>query len=216
MVHLFSPVPFSAYFLFILSLCVGQGQGKCNQLTLATWNIGLEEKQATERTPLIIQAILNSDADIIGLQEVWGGPQILRTIYQAVKSKYPNFQVVDDNMRDYISADQIPNQVYSPACPASGIISFETCFFQYCSTLSDIPQLLCAMNQCPTHFAPLYLNSKCWSCVFDRFISRQDPLGINYCGAVNLPQLQSTSPGITLKFDRSSMGCFNWSDDIIH
>ena len=196
MLDLSSRRSFTVCFLFIIPLCVGQGNEKCNRLSLATWNIGLEEKQATERTSSIIHAIRNSDADIIALQEAWGGPQILRTIYQAVKSKYPNFQVVDDSMREYINADRIPNQAYSPACPAAGIIAFETCFFPACSKLSGIPQLLCAINQCPKQFFPLYLNLKCWSCVFDRLISRGDPFGINYCGAVNLPQFVDTSPGI--------------------
>ena len=102
---------------------------KCNRLILTTWNIGLEEKQATECTPAIIKTILENDADIITLQQAWGGPQILRTIYQAVKCKYPNFQVVDDNMRKYISADHVPNIVYAPACPVSAIINFQNLLF---------------------------------------------------------------------------------------
>jgi hypothetical protein len=114
-----------------------------------------------------------------------------------VKSKYPNFQVVDDNMRNYISADQVPNQVYSPACPASGIIDFEICFYPSCSAYSGVPELLCAINNCTAQFYPLYNNSICWACIFDRYISRRDPLGLNYCGAVNLPQYVDTSPGIS-------------------
>jgi hypothetical protein len=141
MAHLQCLTVFFAYFLLIISTAICKEHKSCDPLILATWNIGLEEKQATERTPLIIDAILNSDANIIGLQEAWGGPQILRTIYQAVKSKYPNFEVVDDNMRHYISANRVPNQVYAPACPASDITSFEICFFsklfciQWCTAI---------------------------------------------------------------------------------
>jgi len=196
MSHLHFPTSFFVSFLLIISISICQENQKCNPLALTTWNIGLEEQQATERTPLIIEAILESDADIIGLQEAWGGPQILRTIYQAVKNKYPNFEVVDDNMRNYISADQVPNQVYSPACLASDVIEFEICFFQNCSTFSNVPQLLCAISACTAQFVPLYKNSICYACIFDRYISRKDPLGLNYCGAVNLPQFISTSPGI--------------------
>ena len=197
MPHIHSLTSFFVYFLLIISISICQDNGKCSRLTLTTWNIGLEEKQAVERTPLIIKAILNSDADIIGLQEAWGGPQILRTIYQAVKSKYPNFQVVDDNMRSYISDAQLSNQLYSPACPSSDIINFEICFFQNCSGIDQAAQLQCAITICGAQFVPLYTNPICYGCIFDRYISRQDPLGFNYCGAVNLPQLISTSPTIT-------------------
>ena len=186
----------SILLLLTLSTSLCQGRRPCKRLNLVTWNIGLEEQQATERVSSIIQAIRNSDADIIGLQEVWGGPQILRTIYRAVKTIYPHFQVVSDKMRPYISASRLPKQVYSPACPAAGIISFEICFSQQCSTVTGIPQLICAMNMCRSQFNVLYTNPICWACIFDRYISRGDPLGLNYCGAVNLPQLVSTSPGI--------------------
>jgi hypothetical protein len=199
MVHLLSRGVVFVYFLLIIStsICGNQHDKDCKQLILATWNIGLEEQQATQRVPFIINAILNSDANIITLQEVWGGPQILRTIYQAVKSKYPNFEVVNDNMRNYISADQIPNQVYPPACPALAILNFEICFFPKCSNYTGTLQFICATTQCPTQFVTLYRNSVCWACLFDRFLSQKDPLGLNYCGAVNLPQYYSISPGIT-------------------
>ncbi|CAF4867484.1 unnamed protein product, partial [Rotaria magnacalcarata] len=36
------------------------------------------------------------------------GPQILRQIYQAVKDIYPHFEVVNDDIRDYISMDELP------------------------------------------------------------------------------------------------------------
>lgn len=180
----------------MISTSVWKGALTCNRLTLATWNIGLDEKQAAERTPGIIRAILANDADIIALQEVWGGPQILRTIYQAVKQKYPNFQVFDDNMRNYISATKVPASVYTPACPASDVINFEICFFRNCLSLSGTSQITCVVNRCFTQFVPLYKNSVCYACVFDRYISRSDLLGLNYCGAVNIPPLIRNSPGI--------------------
>ena len=111
-----------------------------------------------------------------------------------MKGKYPNFQVVDDNMRNYISAHQIPNQVYPAACPALDILSFESCFVPKCSAFTGAPQFECATLQCPVQFATLYRNSVCWACIFDRFLSRKDPFGLNYCGAVGV---SPSSPGIT-------------------
>ncbi|CAF5040349.1 unnamed protein product [Rotaria sp. Silwood1] len=165
-------------------------------MTLATWNIGLEEQQAFERTSSIIKAIREKNVDILCLQEVWGGPQILRLIYQSVKDIYPHFEVVKDQMRDYISSNQLPPHTYSPACIASNITNAQICLFTHCSSFSGSAQLVCAMTQCSTNFLTLYSNSKCWACIFDRFISCGDPLGLNYCGAVNVYQLLSTSPGI--------------------
>ncbi|CAF1049174.1 unnamed protein product [Rotaria magnacalcarata] len=114
-------------------------------MTLATWNIGLEEQLTFERTPSIIRMIHQKNSDILCLQDVWRGPQILRQIYQAVKDIYPHFEVVNDDIRDYIT---------------------------------------------------LYTNSKCWACLFDRFITVNDPLGFNYCRAINLPELISSSSSI--------------------
>ncbi|CAF5079825.1 unnamed protein product, partial [Rotaria sp. Silwood1] len=167
-----------------------------NVMTLATWNIGLEEQQAFERTSSIIKAIREKNVDILCLQEVWGGPQILRLIYQSVKDIYPHFEVVKDQMRDYVSSNQLPPHTYSPACIASNITNAQICLFTHCSSFSGSAQLVCAMTQCSTNFLTLYSNSKCWACIFDRFISCGDPLGLNYCGAVNVYQLLSTSPGI--------------------
>ncbi|CAF1367115.1 unnamed protein product [Rotaria sp. Silwood1] len=122
-------------------------------MTLATWNIGLEEQQAFERTSSIIKAIR--------------------------ENIYPHFEVVNDDMRDYISSGPLPTQTYSPACVASNSALF-----------------ICTITRCRTEFLALYTNSRCWACIFDRFISRSDPLGLSYCGEINLPQLISTSPGI--------------------
>ena len=58
------------------------------------------------------------------------------------------------------------------------------------------PQLLCAISQCHSQFGVLYANSVCFACIFDRYISRGDPLGLNYCGAVNLPPFINISLGI--------------------
>lgn len=107
------------YLISLVCTIFCEEESSSHVLRFATWNIGLEEKQATERTSSIIQAIRQKDVDILCLQEVWGGPQILREIYQAVKDIYPNFQVLSDSMRDYISMDKLQAQVYSPACPYS-------------------------------------------------------------------------------------------------
>ncbi|CAF0781323.1 unnamed protein product [Rotaria sordida] len=147
-------------------------------MRLATWNIGLEEQLAYERTPSIIKAIREKNIDILCLQEVWGGPQILREIYQSVKDIYPHFEV-------------------SPACLASKITRTQICLATYCSDVNDEAQLVCAVTKCSTQILALFLNRKCWACIFDRFVSRRDPLGMNYCGAVNLPQLISTSSSIS-------------------
>ncbi|CAF2703858.1 unnamed protein product [Rotaria sp. Silwood2] len=183
------------YFISLISVIICT-ESRRDVMTLATWNIGLEEQLAFERTPSIIKAIREKNVDILCLQEVWGGPQILRQIYQSLKDIYPHFEVVNDGMRNYISSYGLPTQTYSPACPASNIKNVQICIFTYCSNLSDSVLLVCAIYKCPTQFLALYLNSKCWACIFDRYISRGDPLGLNYCGAVNLPQLISTSPGI--------------------
>ncbi|CAF3508326.1 unnamed protein product [Rotaria sp. Silwood1] len=169
---------------------------RTNIMRLATWNIDLGEQLAYERTSSIIKAIREKNVDILCLQEVWGGPQILRQIYQSVKDIYPYFQVVNDGMRDYISRDDLPTQTYSPACLATNITNAQICVSTYCSNVTDTQRFKCAMTKCPSQTLALYMNSKCWACIFDRFISRRDPLGLNYCGAVNLPQLISTSPGI--------------------
>ncbi|CAF4352651.1 unnamed protein product [Rotaria sp. Silwood2] len=183
------------YFFSLISIIIC-GKPGSNVMTLATWNIGLEEEQAFERTPSIIKAIREKNVDILCLQEVWGGPQILRQIYQSVKDIYPHFEVVNDDMRDYIRSDSLPTQTYSPACSASDITNVQICLFTHCSNVTDSVLFICATTQCATQFVAPYTNSKCWSCIFDRFISRNDPLGLNYCGAINLPKLISTSPGI--------------------
>ncbi|CAF5119666.1 unnamed protein product, partial [Rotaria sp. Silwood1] len=110
------------------------------------------------------------------LQEVWGGPQILRQIYQFVKDIYPHFEVVNDDMRDYISSDPLSTQTYSPACVASNITNIQICLFTYCSNVSESALLICAIARCRTEFLALYTNSRCWACIFDRFISRGDRL----------------------------------------
>ncbi|CAF4211979.1 unnamed protein product, partial [Rotaria sordida] len=153
-------------------------RSRTNVMRLATWNIGLEEQLAYERTPSIIKAIREKNIDILCLQEVWGGPQILREIYQSVKDIYPHFEV-------------------SPACLASKITRTQICLATYCSDVNDEAQLVCAVTKCSTQILALFLNRKCWACIFDRFVSRRDPLGMNYCGAVNLPQLISTSSSIS-------------------
>ncbi|CAF3671664.1 unnamed protein product [Rotaria sp. Silwood1] len=99
-------------------------------------------------------------------------------------------------MRDHISSNQLPQHTYSPAFIASNITNAQIWLFTHCSSFSGSAQLVCAMTQCSTNFLTLYSNSKCWACIFDRFISCGDPLGLNYCGAVNVYQLLSTSPGI--------------------
>ena len=60
MAHLLSLGVVFVYFLLIISTCICEGNKEkdCKQLILATLNIGLEEKQATERTAPIINAIL--------------------------------------------------------------------------------------------------------------------------------------------------------------
>ncbi|CAF1162565.1 unnamed protein product [Rotaria sordida] len=184
------------YFFSLISIIICT-KHRTNVMKLATWNIGLEEQLAYERIPSIIKAIREKDVDILCLQEVWGGPLILREIYQSVKDIYPHFEVVNDNMRDYISCTQLPTQTYSPACSASNITNAQICLATYCSNVSDVAQLVCAITKCPTHFLNLYLKRKCWACVFDQLLSRRNLLGLNYCGAVNLPQLISTSPGIS-------------------
>jgi len=216
MAHLLSFGVDFVYFLLLISTSICEekkGKDKdCEQLILATFNLGLEEQEAVERVPFIINALLNSDANIIGLQEVWGGPQILRTIYQAVKGKYPNFQVVDDNMRNYISAAQIPNQVYPPACPALEILSFESCFIPKCAAYTGTPQFVCAATLCSAQFDLLYRNSICWACIFDRFISQKDPFGLNYCGAVGTSSGSGITPNSTEAPWNNTIGLLILSD----
>ncbi|CAF1159738.1 unnamed protein product [Rotaria sordida] len=181
------------YFFSLISviICI---KPRTNMMRLATWNIGLEEQLAYERTSSIIKAIREKNIDILCLQDVCGDPQILRQIYQSVKDIYPYFQVVNDGMRDYISRDDLPTQTCSPVCLATHITNAQICVYKYCSNVADTQRFICAMTKCPTETLFLYTNSKCWACIFDRFINCGDPLGLNYCGAVKLPQLISTSP----------------------
>lgn len=169
---------------------------RSNILTLTTWNIGLEEQLSLERAPVIIDSIRKQQPDILCLQEAWGGPQLLRKIYQSVKDIYPHFEVVDDEMREYISSKTLPTKAYSPACIASDITNAQICIAQHCSGNTGPTLLLCVINQCAPSFIALYTQPKCWACIFDRFITYNDPYGMNYCGAVNFPQLISTSSGI--------------------
>ncbi|CAF4997464.1 unnamed protein product, partial [Rotaria sp. Silwood1] len=68
---------YSSMFIYFFSLIsvITYAQSRRNVTRFATWNIGLEEQQAFERTSSIIQAIRESNVDILCLQEVWGGPQ---------------------------------------------------------------------------------------------------------------------------------------------
>ncbi|CAF4934792.1 unnamed protein product [Rotaria sp. Silwood1] len=188
----------SSMFIYIFSLIsvIIYAKHHSDVITLATWNIGLEEQLATERTSSIINAIRKKNADIVCLQEAWGGPLILRQIYQSLKHVYPYYEIVDDRMRNYISSKRLPTQTYNPACIPKNITSAQLCLATYCSASRDIELLICAMIKCPINFLALYTNSKCWACIFERFISRQDPSALNYCGAIILPKLNNTSSGI--------------------
>lgn len=142
---------------------------------VTTWNIGLEEKYNDQRTPAIIEA-LNSDtqyedADFVCLAEVWGGPKRIKTVINAVKTKYPYYWTLVDN--SYITSTSVG--IYSPPC-SFGVITGDiknltTCLNSQtlgCS-LSD-PSLECILPCLFNVFGNLMtpLTNDCWGCLLEQ------------------------------------------------
>lgn len=159
-------------------------------ITVTSWNVGLEEQWADQRTPAILAALNQTEppADVLCLIEVWGGPARIRQFVQALNSTYPyHATLVDDQ---YVSAPTTPPANYAPAC-ATGAdqaaaarlwLLVGKCIGQAAaatgaddaSARSD-RALACAVSALQTETA-VFQRGPCWSCLLElgyKIYSRQ-------------------------------------------
>jgi len=142
---------------------------------VTTWNVGLEEKYNTQRTPAVIAALNGTnefeDADFVCLQEVWGGPARIKTVINAVNAKYPYYWTLVDNA--YITGTS--GTSFTPPCPISSITkdipSVASCInaqnLECTLTNTALYCLLpCLLNVFKNLMTPL--TNPCWGCLLEQ------------------------------------------------
>ena len=77
--------------LLLFALTAAPSHAEKPVLRVETWNVGLAHgfvDNAAERLPQIVEALQESDADVICLQEAWA-PEDRRVLRASVVSAYP-------------------------------------------------------------------------------------------------------------------------------
>lgn len=149
-------------------------------LTIGTWNVGLEEQLANQRTPAILQALTQSSPDLLCLTEVWGGPSRIRQFLRSLNYSQA-ITLVDSNY--LASADnQLPQ--YQPPCQTDNELDIVTklasCVVANCLSLTS-STLDCALLCLETTLGidgPAITLSNCWACIIEqtyKIYSRQWP-----------------------------------------
>ena len=131
-------------------------EGPPPQLRIATYNAGLAEgfvPLATERLPLVAEAIADLDADVVFLQEVWT-PDAVAELSDAASATFP----------DAIFPEPIPEtELGDPACTVDELADLEACIAQNCADAPPDGLVDCVLTNCASQYAGLC--EECQSCI---------------------------------------------------
>lgn len=112
-------------------------------ISVATWNVGLEEKLADQRTNSIIDTINTTNFTIFCANEIWGGPERMKYFKDNLNYKY-KYSLIDMN-----------TNVANPACNVDQI-------------LSGLPDLeKCEDQLCILKLFNVQQHSPCWACLIE-------------------------------------------------
>ncbi len=122
----------------------------------ATFNAGLAVgfvDAATERAPLVADALGGLDVEMLAVQEVWR-PEDVDAVEAATADTLPN-QIFLDPMPD-------PNPG-PPACTLPDLDPLQQCIDQHCSGVPDDDVVDCVLENCGAQFGAL--SGDCQSCL---------------------------------------------------
>jgi endonuclease/exonuclease/phosphatase family metal-dependent hydrolase len=123
---------------------------------IATFNTGLAEGYvplASERLPLVAEAIADLDADVVFLQEVWAS-EAAAEIREATSTSFP----------EAVFPEPVPDtEMGTPACTAEGLADLEACIAANCGDASADELVDCVLSNCGAQFGGL--DEQCQSCI---------------------------------------------------
>ncbi|NNE73995.1 MAG: hypothetical protein HKN26_10040, partial [Acidimicrobiales bacterium] len=133
-------------------------QAASAELRVLVYNAGLAEgfvAHAVERQPLVAQAVADSPADIVFLQEVWS-PEAVADITAATDARFPH-QVFPEPIADEVSPEA------EPSCTVDELADLEGCVATNCADASPDELVDCVLNSCGAEFAGLC--AECQACI---------------------------------------------------
>ncbi|MDH3754638.1 MAG: endonuclease/exonuclease/phosphatase family protein, partial [Acidimicrobiia bacterium] len=125
-------------------------------LRIATYNAGLAEgfvPYATERRPLVVDAIGDLSADIVFVQEFWDSESVA-ALRDATVESFPNTMFPDP------IADEGGGE---PACTIDELADLEACVELNCSDASPDELVACVLSSCAAQYNGLCV--ECQSCI---------------------------------------------------
>ena len=126
------------------------------RLRIATFNTGLAEGYvplASERLPLVAEAIAALDADVVFLQEVWSA-EAAAEIRAATSTSFP----------EAVFPEPVPDtEAGTPACTVDELADLEACIVANCGDASADELVDCVLANCGAQFAGL--DEQCQSCI---------------------------------------------------
>lgn len=134
----------------------GTGDGDEASFRAATYNAGLAAgfvDAATERAPLVADALAALDVELLAVQEVWA-PEDVTAVEAATSEVLPNQIFLDP------APDPDPGP---PACTLPDLDPLQQCIEQNCSDVSDDELVDCVLASCGSQFGAL--GGDCQSCL---------------------------------------------------
>lgn len=130
--------------LLTLALLAGPAHAEKPVLTVETWNVGLAHgfvDNAADRLEPIIEALEQSDADVVCMQEIWE-PDDRRAVRSAVVNAYPYRQMLPVKQHKASSA---------PVCKKDDLFGeskFVSCLTGECGNTTGDDKTDCIIEQC--------------------------------------------------------------------
>ena len=126
------------------------------RLRIATFNAGLAEgfvPLATERQPLVAEALAGLDAEVVFLQEVWS-PEAVAELTETTSATFP----------EAVFPEPVPDtELGDPACTVDELADLEACIAQNCADAGPDELVECVLTNCATQYAGLC--EECQSCI---------------------------------------------------
>ena len=126
------------------------------RLRIATFNAGLAEgfvPLATERQPLVAEALAGLDAEVVFLQEVWS-PEAVAELTETTSATFP----------EAVFPEPVPDtELGDPACTVDELADLEACIAQNCADAGPDELVECVLTNCASQYAGLC--EECQSCI---------------------------------------------------